>query len=149
MIIEKEYEIKKFDSKGGWHFINLEYIDPSQRVKSGWNTVSGKVENVVFEKVKIWAGAKGDLFFPVNKAIRTQIKKELGDKVFVQLNFDSSPAKSKNEFWECLEFEPKAHAKFLKKSKFDQNLMIDSLDKIQNEEEWAMAVAKIINDLLA
>lgn len=148
MIKEQEYTICKFENKGGWHYVNLEYVENNQRVSSGWNTVSGTVDAVEFSKVKIWAGAKGDLFFPLNKEIRAKLGKELGDKVLIKMDFDQSPQKSRNQFWECLEFEPVAHQKFLKKSKFDQKLIIEQLDKIQNEEAWAIAMAKVIDELL-
>lgn len=90
----------------------------------------------------------GQLFLPVNAAIRKAIGKKAGDEVQVILYTDNSPTEIPEELRLCLQDEPSAYETFMGYSEGEKKAFIDWIYSAKKETTRINRIAKTIDKVL-
>lgn len=147
-MIEKECLLKKFPGKGGWTYIEVPEISPDKNVPFGWVTVSGSIDNYVFQKFKLQPKGNGMLFLPVKAEIRKAIKKGAGDHVLLKIQIDNSPAVLPAEIRECFENEPKIiFERFMALPENKKQAWIKSIYSTNSDDAKAVKIVEMMKSL--
>jgi hypothetical protein len=147
-LVNKKYQMQKFDGKGGWTYIVIGEIPKSERSKGGFVRVKGLVDDVEITSYNLFPMKSGEHFFPIKAEIRKKIKKNAGDWIKVVLYRDNDPIHIPGELLECLRDEPKAHKKFLQLNDHQQKSYIQWVYESKKDTTRAERIASLINTLL-
>jgi Domain of unknown function (DUF1905) len=101
-----EVLLEKFPGKGGWTFARVPVQFPKSDKPFGWLVVSGKIDDLYFEHIKLMPAGDGTLFLPVKAAWRKILKKEAGTIVRIELTVDKTPETLPAEALELLRLFP-------------------------------------------
>jgi len=101
-----EVLLEKFPGKGGWTFARVPVQFPKSDKPFGWLVVSGKIDELHFEHIKLMPAGDGTLFLPVKAAWRKILKKEAGTIVQIELAVDETPETLPAEALELLRLFP-------------------------------------------
>lgn len=107
-LIDKLYQLQKFPGKGGWTFAAIPEVVQNKNSSFGWVKVNGFIDGYELKNYNLAPMGNGQLFLPVKKEIRKQIKKEAGDWVHILLFAPSNDYSMPDEFMLCLQEEPMA-----------------------------------------
>ncbi|MFM1876163.1 MAG: hypothetical protein RL266_1900 [Bacteroidota bacterium] len=147
-LVDKEYLLEKFPGKGGWTYAAIPEVLKNPHTPFGWVRVKGSVDGYEIERSKLQPMGNGQLFFPVNAAIRKKIGKEAGDTVHITLYEDKISEQIREELMLCLENEPQELMdKFNGLSEFLQNNYLGWLQDAKTEDEKANRILKLIEEL--
>ena len=86
LLVNKEYQLKKFPGKGGWTFAGIPEVPQDKNAPFGWVKVCGSIDDYELKYYKLMPMGNGKLFLPVKAAIRKKIGKNAGDFVRIKLN---------------------------------------------------------------
>lgn len=129
-----EVLLEKFPGKGGWTFARVPVQFPKSDKPFGWLIVSGKIDLLVFEHIKLMPAGDGTLFLPVKAAWRKILRKEAGATVLIQLTVDQPPETLPAEALELLNLFPGTFDCF---RELKPEIRRDWLEKIQTAEKTA------------
>lgn len=146
LLVKKNSILKKFNSKGGWTYAELNEIKPNKNNPFGWVQVCGCIDHVEIKQYKLMPLGNGKLFLPVKAAIRKQIKKEAGDTVYIELYLDESKAEIPMQFIECLKDEPIAYNFFFSLKEVEQQKWVKYIYSNKHIQDQKIIIA--INALL-
>lgn len=148
LLVKKNSVLKKFNGKGGWTYTELNEVKPNKNNPFGWVQVCGCIDDVEIKQYKLMPLGNGKLFLPVKAAIRKQIKKEAGDKVYIELYLDESTLEIPIQFIECLKDEPIAYRFFLGLKEIEQQKWVKYIYASSNVVLQDRKILITINALL-
>ncbi|MFW2475276.1 MAG: YdeI/OmpD-associated family protein [Sediminibacterium sp.] len=139
-ITDKQYLLEKFPGKGGWTFARIPEIKQNKNNPFGWVTVKGSIDGVPFEKYKLMPMGNGQLFLPVNAALRKKIAKQAGDYIIVSIYPDDGPLELPDDLLTCLKDEPTAYENFMQ---FKESFQKEYLDWIKAAKKESTRIDRI------
>ncbi len=142
-IIEK---YKEHAEKTGWTYVIVpadvaQKINPG--VKKGYR-VKGKLDKYSIKGVSIMPVGGGDFMIPINKEMRTAIKKRKGESIKVQIEFDPDEKKISDELLECLKDDPRILEIFQTMPVSHQRYYSNWVETAKTEPTKAKRIAKIM-----
>lgn len=149
-IVDKEYLLQKHPGKGGWTYAIIPEINKNNHAWFGSVKVSGKIDSYELFDVNLMPMGNGILFLPVKAEIRKSINKNEGDWVHIKL-FKSQqdfPEVQVEDFITCLKEEKIAFENFNKKTKSEQQEIIDWIFSAKRDELKIERIALSIDKLL-
>lgn len=84
-LVNRTYLLEKFPGKGGWTYALIPEIKPDPHAWFGWISVKGTIDDIDLPRCKLMPKGDGQLFLPVNAAMRKKLKKQAGDSVQIVL----------------------------------------------------------------
>ena len=148
-IVYKTCLLERYPGKGGWTYVSIPEIPQDPKAPFGWVIVSGYIDDYPLEKVKLMPKGNGQLFLPVNMAIRKQIKKQAGDLVSVKLAPDHTPLKVPEEILECFKTETRAaYENFIALSEGQQKAYLDWIYQARTDQTRADRIAIMLSRIL-
>jgi len=112
LLNRKYYTLEKFPGKGGWTYVSVPEIPPDPDAPFGWVLVSGQMDEIVLEKIKLMPMGNGTLFLPVNAKLRKALNKKAGDQVGLKLYHDVGMLSTPADLEEVLADEQELKAAF-------------------------------------
>jgi hypothetical protein len=147
-LVNQSYLLQKFQGKGGWTYALIPEVAQNKTNPFGWVKVRGSIDGVEISKYHLMPFGNGQLFLPVKASIRKQIKKEVGDTVWVCLYADDEPFQAPAELLECLATEEAALTFFQSLSESEQNNYVKWIYEAKKEETKATRIVKTIERLM-
>lgn len=141
-LVDKEFLLQKFPGKGGWTYAAIPEILQNKNNPFGWVQVKGRIDNFELKRYKLMPMGNGQLFLPVNAAIRRKIGKAEGDLVHITLFADHSFKALPAELFACFNNEPPALLSTFKS--FKQGEQQAYLDWIYNAKTEQAKADRII-----
>jgi hypothetical protein len=144
-------EIEKFETNGektGWSYVFIPQaianeIRPAERRSI---RVKGKIDQVAINGVGLLPIGHGDFILALNKSLRNAIKKDLGEKVELALEFDADfKIEMPDDLEICLADEEALLQQFLAIPKSHQNYFINWLNSAKTEITRTKRLVMIIN----
>ncbi len=124
-LVQRHYRLEKFAGKGGWTFALIPEVPPDPHAWFGWISVKGRIDDVELPRCKLMPKGNGQLFLPVNTAMRKKLKKQAGDEVLITLYRDDEPPVLPQEILDCFELEPpEVYARYLSLSADEQHALL-------------------------
>lgn len=145
--------IKRFEKQGektGWTYIEIP-ASIAEKIKAGSKKsfrVKGKIDSHAIEKASLLPMGDGGFILPLNKAMRTGIRKAVGAKVTVQFVEDVRQIEIDKELIACLQDEPEAFKAFTKMPPSHQRYYSKWITDAKTRETKAKRIAKTINGML-
>ena len=103
--VQGKFLLEKFPGKGGWIYARLPGLKTQKHTPFGWRQVRGRIDDHEISAYKLMPYGNGELFLPVNAAVRRKMGKSVGDVVEVELYDDHSTLEIPTELQECLRAE--------------------------------------------
>jgi hypothetical protein len=145
-VINGSYFLYKHERHKGWVYV---LIDDAKKVKGKYPKlkVKGSIDGYPLSNIILASYGKEGYVLPVRSEIRTQIKKDDGDKVKVVLYKDSSQLEIPEELDMCLSDEPKAQKFFDSLSESEKRMYTLWISSAKKSETRADRIAKSIERL--
>lgn len=145
--------IERFAEKGektGWTYIFIsaeqaEQMNPG--VKKSYR-VKGKIDQVNIEFISILPMGEGNFILPLKSTLLKKIKKPVGEKVHLQIEYDDREFEMNEDLMTCLEEVPLANDKFLAMPKSHQRYYSNYVNDAKTEATKAKRIAKIIDSMI-
>ncbi|MCU0390401.1 MAG: YdeI/OmpD-associated family protein [Thermoflexibacter sp.] len=147
-LVDKEYLLQKFAGKGGWTYAAIPEVLQNKENAFGWVKVKGSIDGVEFDKYHLAPMGNGQLFLPVKKEIRKQIRKEAGDYVHIILYPDDEPTEVPEEILQCLESEPQALHFFNTLSDSEKQNYVKWIYASKTDETKVNRIVKMLDRLI-
>lgn len=147
-LVNNDYLLQKYPGKGGWTYAAIHEILQDKHSHFGWVKVKGNIDDYHFKNYRLMPMGNGQLFLPVNAAVRKLIGKKAGDWVKVVLYADHDPVEIPTTFLECLQDEPKAHQQFLNYTDGEKKAMIDWIEAAKKTSTQTERIVQTITALL-
>ncbi|NND05313.1 MAG: DUF1905 domain-containing protein [Saprospiraceae bacterium] len=112
LLHRKYYALEKFPGKGGWTYVSVPEIPPDPNAPFGWVSVSGQIDEILLEKIKLLPMGNGTLFLPVKAGLRKALNKKAGDQVSLKLYYDEGALPIPDDLEEVLADERELKAAF-------------------------------------
>ncbi|MFN5984005.1 MAG: DUF1905 domain-containing protein [Fluviicola sp.] len=135
--------LEKMKMKGGWTYAVVPISFPKTIRAFGWVIVSGKIDSIQFEKVKLMPLGDGRLFLPVKAEWRKKIKKEEGDWISVDLFVDEQTLKITQELKEVFDFLPDLKVKYENLNETKKAQFLDAYNNARTEIEKETALKRL------
>jgi len=139
--------LEKWPGKGGWTYAAVPGIPQNPKNPFGWVQVRGRIDDIEFENVKLMPMGNGQLFFPVNAALRKKIGKQAGDWVKLDLEPDDSVFTVPIEIMQCLEDNPAERKKFTTLSEGEQRKLSHWVYAVKSAEMREARIVALLNGL--
>lgn len=146
-LIEGEFFLEKFSGKGGWTFVRLPLCQLGAKTHFGMLKVSGSVDSFEFKEKTLMPMGDGFLFLPISKEIRTQIKKEDGEKIILQLFRNGIPTQLTEELRDCLLDDPGKLDLYLSLTSEEQTRWLEMIYSASTEEQKAERIVRLLEYL--
>nr|WP_321451637.1 YdeI/OmpD-associated family protein [uncultured Carboxylicivirga sp.] len=147
-LVDKTYQLKKFEGKGGWTYAEVPEVEPDKHAWFNWVKVCGFIDDYELKHARLMPKGNGKLFLPVKTSIRKAIKKEAGDSVHIKLFYDNSVIEIPQELAECFDFEDsRLKALFEKEPEGRRKEFIEWIAEAKKEETKANRIARCIDYL--
>lgn len=146
-LVDNDYQLQKFDCKGGWTFIELPEI-PMPKTSFGMLKVKGKIDDYELSNYNLMPLGNGHLFLPVKATVRKNIKKEAPDTVHVTLYEDRAPLIIPEELLLCMKDEPGATENFDKYAEGQKRAFVNWINSAKTEQTRIDRIAKTITMVL-
>jgi hypothetical protein len=147
LLIGGEFFLERFTGKGGWTFVRLPISQLGAKTHFGMLKVSGAIDFFEFEGKTLMPMGDGFLFLPVSKEIRTQIKKEEGEKVLLRLYRNGIPDQLTDELKDCLLDDPGKLELYLALPASDQVRWLEIIYSAGDEEQKAERIVRLLEYL--
>ncbi|MCE7055951.1 DUF1905 domain-containing protein [Algoriphagus sp. AGSA1] len=148
LLVEGEYLLDRMQGKGGWTYVKFDKGIFSAFKAFGMMKVSGSIDDFTFEGKHLMPMGNGCVFLPVAKAIRSKIKKEEGDIVFVRLFRKDVPYQAPTELIECLKDDPGKWELFQLLSEADQRYWVEYIYSSEQMDEQTIRIIKLLDALI-
>jgi len=142
-------KLTKGHGEGSWIRIDI----PLDVIKAfgakGYIQVKGKIDDYVFDKIKIIPGSEGKHWLPINERIRKAINKGIGEDVVAELELDLEEVvyEMPEDFSIELEKHPKAETFFNSLTKSYQKWFILSITEAKQADTRKKRIEKAIEKL--
>lgn len=147
LLAEGKYRLERMQGKGGWTIVKF----PGDIIRTskafGMMKVSGNIDDYSFEGKHLMPMGNGFIFLPVAKAIRTKIKKEDGDTVFVRLFKEEIPDQIPQELVACLNDDPGKWDRFKNLPETEQKHWIEHIYSVDDLDARADRIIKLMDSL--
>lgn len=147
LIVDKKYQLKKMQGKGGWTFAEIPEIALNKTNPFGWQQVYGFIDTYELTNYKLMPMGNGNLFLPVKAAIRKLIKKEEGDFVHIKLFIEEKDTVVAEDFETCLRDEPAAFLFFQSLEEDSKIKWVNFIDAAKSDSKKIERMAIAINAL--
>ena len=141
-------ELKRFQSKGGWYYLEFPYSMQKEFGTNGYVRVVGTVNGEPIKR-SLLSMKTGFSFFAVPLTLRKKLGLELGQSAKVELQKDESPVTFSipEELDAVFDIEPEVKTIFEKQSKSIQKEICRWIDSGKREETRANRAAEIYKRL--
>lgn len=146
-LADKHYLIEKMPGKGGWTYVVIAEIPPTERSRLGTVRVRGFIDSYELRQFNLLPMKDGKMMLPLKAAVRKKIRKQEGDFVHVILFADDSPVVVPDEIMLCLLESPKALQFFESLSDSNKKYWIDWIEEAKKLETKADRILKSIQML--
>lgn len=147
-IVNRIYFLEKFPGKGGWTYAVIPEIKPDPHAWFGWISVRGAIDEIELPRCKLMPKGDGQLFLPVNAAMRKKLKKQAGDEVRITLFHDDNPPQIPDELMACFELEPpEILTRFRNLSIDNQHNAIKRIMNAKQLDTRARRILELLNEL--
>jgi hypothetical protein len=147
-LVDQEYQLEKFQGKGGWTYAAIPEIVPGKNTPFGWVKVSGHIDQYPISHCHLMPMGQGRLFLPVKSEIRKKIGKKEGDWVRIVLFLEERPQGIPDEILECFEHEdPKVLENFRRLSDGRQKAYLDWIYNAKQDDTKAERIARMMDEL--
>ncbi|MDV6168584.1 DUF1905 domain-containing protein [Flavobacterium sp. DG1-102-2] len=102
LLTDKEYQLERFSSKGGWTYVALPEIEKNKEAAFRLVKVKGVIDSYEISGVSLMPFGNGNLILAVKAEIRKTIGREEGDYVHIRLYKDDSVFQIPDDFKERL-----------------------------------------------
>lgn len=147
LIVDKKYQLKKMQGKGGWTFAEIPEIALNKTNPFGWQQVYGFIDTYELTNYKLMPMGNGNLFLPVKAAIRKIIKKDEGDWVHIKLFIEETDSIVDEDFETCLKDEPVAFHFFQSLEEDVKRKWINFINAAKSDSKKIERMAVAINAL--
>jgi hypothetical protein len=148
LLTDKNYQLERFQAKGGWTFVIIDEIPPEHKGPFGMVRVKGRIDDYDMNSYRLMPLGDGRLFLPVKAEIRKRIRKKEGDWVRVTLFADNTPLDIPEELIDCLREEPVALQYFMRLTEGKQKEFRDWIYSAKKDETKVERIARTIDQLL-
>lgn len=151
-MIQFDATIKKFSEKGektGWTYIEIP-AETAHQLKPGHKKtfrVKGELDNYAFEWAALLPMGSGNFILPLNKAMRQNIKKPVGETLHVQMSEDTRERPLAPELMLCLEDAPAARHYFLSLPRSHQRYFSNWITAAKTDDTKTRRITQAINAL--
>lgn len=142
-LVDKDYELQKFDCKGGWTYAEIPEI-PMPKTSFGMLKVRGEIDGYEFSGFNLMPLGNGHLFLPVKAAIRKKIGKEAPDAVHITLYEDRASLVIPEDLLLCMADETGMLEKFGNYAEGQQRAFVNWINSAKNEQTKIDRIAKTI-----
>lgn len=139
--------LEKFTGKGGWTYARIPATVKQSGKPFGWVVVSGSIDALQFEKVKLMPTGDGHLFLPVKKAWRQALAKECGDTVSIILYAADIPDKLPHAAIELLDLFPECRQRYHSLPRNVQQEWIERIHTAPDEQQLEKLLGKFVDFL--
>lgn len=147
-LVNRTYLLEKFPGKGGWTFAVIPEIKPDPHAWFGWISVRGTIDDIELPRCKLMPKGNGQLFLPVNAAMRKKLKKQSGDTVQIALFAAEEPPILPQEIRDCFDFEPPELLEtFNRLSTDEQHALLNPIMLARQSETKARKILDMMNHL--
>lgn len=145
---DQKCPLEKFPGKGGWIYVAVPGIKPDKTLPFGWVIVSGYIDDVSLDHVKLMPKGDGSLFLAVKASIRKSIRKKEGDIVSVRLFREKDPYIIPAELLECLKEEStNTLNKFINLPNNEQKAWSDWIYNTKKDKTIVLRIVQLIDHL--
>lgn len=145
-IVDKEYLLEKFPSKGGWTYAEIPEVQIGNRA-FGMLKVKGRIDDFEVCNTQLMPLGNGNLMLPVKTEIRKAINKQVGDWVHIVLYSDDVPLVAPEDFLLCLRDEPEALQFYESLNKNEQQDYVNWIFSAKAEQTKVERIAKALDRL--
>lgn len=148
-MIQFETSIEKFGEKGektGWTYLSISF-EIAEKINEGVRksyNVKGKIDDVVFSQIAILPMGEGNFILPIKADFRKKLRKGKNDRVFVQLELDTSEYLLNESMMVCLQEEKLAFEYFNTFPNSHKKYYSKWVDGAKTESTKAKRIARII-----
>lgn len=146
-LVDKQYLIEKMPSKGGWTYVVIAEIPPTERSRLGTVRIRGFIDSYELRQFNLLPMKDGKMMLPLKAAVRKKIRKQEGDFVHIILFADDSPVVVPDEIMLCLLESLKALQFFESLSDSNKKYWIDWIEEAKKLETKADRIIKFIQML--
>ncbi len=136
--------LEKTPMKGGWTYATIPIQFPKTKRAFGWVIVSGSIDELAFENVKLMPMKSGELFLSIKVEWRKKIKKEAGDEVFIDLYLDEQELIISVELTELFDLLPDLKFAFEAMNEKNKAAFLDRFLNARTEEEKEGAIKRLV-----
>jgi hypothetical protein len=137
--------LEKFPGKGGWTYAKIPVCFEKSSRPFGWQIVSGTIDDLSFEYVKLMPIGNETLFLAVKAAWRKALKKEAGDVVHIYLKVHEPSLDLPQEVHACFELEPGSKEQFDKLPEMERLFLLDQIRGAKSETERETRLVELMN----
>ncbi len=146
-LVNKDYQLEKFQGKGGWTYVRIPEIEPNKHAHFGWVKVRGSIDSYNLKNFRLMPMGNGTLFLPVNATIRKHIGKSEGDFVRIILYKDDAPLELTKELIDCFSQEEGIYEQFLRLSANEQKRYLEWIYNAKNDSIKVERIVRVIEEL--
>lgn len=147
-LVNRNYILEKFLGKGGWTYALVPEIKPDPHAWFGWISVRGTIDDIELPRCKLMPKGNGQLFLPVNAAIRKKLKKQAGDSVQIVLYTADEPPVFPQEIRDCFDFEtPEVLKRFQQLSVDAQHALLKPVFAAKQAETKTKRILEMMDSL--
>lgn len=147
-LVNRVYLLEKFPGKGGWTYAVIPEIKPDPHAWFGWISVKGTIDDIELPRCKLMPKGNGQLFLPINAAMRKKLKKQAGDSVQIVLYTADEPPVLPQEIRDCFDFEPpKALERFQQLTADEQHAILKPVFAAKQAETKAKRIREMMDSL--
>lgn len=147
-LVNRVYLLEKFPGKGGWTYAVIPEIKPDPHAWFGWISVRGTIEDIELPRCKLMPKGDGQLFLPVNAAMRKKLKKQAGDSVRIKLLNSDEPPVLPQEIIDCFDFEPpEVFKRFQQLTADEQHALLKPVFAAKQAETKAKRIREMMDSL--
>lgn len=147
-LVNRNYVLEKFPGKGGWTYALIPEIKPDPHAWFGWISVRGKLDDIELPRCKLMPKGNGQLFLPVNAAMRKKLKKQAGDSVQIVLYAADEPPVLPQDIRDCFDFEPpEIYRRFQQLSADEQHALLKPVFAAKNPDTKVKRIRTMMDTL--
>jgi len=141
--------IDRYDAhadKTGWTFIIIPAVIAqkiNKGVKKGYR-IKGQLDKYLIKGVSIMPVGGGDFMLPINKEMRSALKKRKGESIQLQVELDPEEKKISEELLDCLKDDPFILKKFQSMPASQQRYYSTWVETAKTEATKAKRIAKVM-----
>lgn len=147
-LAEGSYLLQRFAGKGGWTYAEIPEIPMDPHAPFGWVCVKGSIDQYHFDQYRLMPMGNGRLFLPLKAAVRKEIGKTAGDRVWIVLYADTIRGEIPEELAAGLRDEPLAWQRFQQLPPEVRKKMVDQIYNALKTETRAERIVQLITELL-
>lgn len=147
MVFEGTIILEKFPGKGGWTYAKIPVAFEKSSRPFGWQIVSGTIDELSFDYIKLMPAGDGTLFLAVKATWRKILRKEAGDPVHIRLKIHPPSLELPEVVRACFKLEPESEQRFNSLIEMERCFLLDQIRGAKTETEREQRLVELMSRL--